>query len=301
MTGAGGSDEHKVRIGVAVTTVGRWDSLRELLGDLAEQTYPPSLIAVAHHDVTATAELDDIVKAFADSLEIRTVVSPRGISNGRNAAAAALGDEVDWLWFPNDTTRIDAQTLELLSHHCVPPSTAVAAQLVDREGPRNPLPVPGSALTRRNVWGAMEPATLFERTAFEAAGGWNLALGSGADTPWQSGEGPDLLLRMAERKGFAIDWVPDVAIQAQTEFAHLPIHERRRKQRSYGRGHGYVLRTWRYPLWYKAANLVAAALMPLRKPEKFGPGEAFALLVGRAEGVLGRPFTRSDDHRAILR
>lgn len=301
MTGAGGSDEHKVRIGVAVTTVGRWDSLRELLGDLAEQTYPPRLIAVAHHDVTATAELDDIVKSFADSLEIRTVVSPRGISNGRNAAAAALGDEVDWLWFPNDTTRIDAQTLERLSHHCVPPSTAVAAQLVDREGPRNPLPAPGSALTRRNVWGAMEPATLFERTAFEAAGGWNLALGSGADTPWQSGEGPDLLLRMAERKDFAIDWVPDVAIQAQTEFAHLPVHERRRKQRSYGRGHGYVLRTWRYPLWYKAANLVAAALMPLRKPEKFGPGEAFALLVGRAEGVLGRPFSRSDDHRAILR
>lgn len=299
--GAGGSDHDHARIGVAVTTVGRWESLRELLGDLAAQTRPPTLVAIAHHDHTADAELDAVVTDFAGSLEIRTTVSPRGISNGRNAAAAALGDLVDWLWFPNDTTRVDSDTLERLARHCVAPTKAVAVQLVDREGPRNPLPVPGSALTRRNVWGAMEPATLLERTAFEAAGGWNPALGSGADTPWQSGEGPDLLLRMAERGDFVIDWVPDIAIRAQTEFAHLPVRERRRKQRSYGRGHGYVLRTWRYPLWYKAANLLAAALMPLRKPEKFGPGEAFALLLGRTEGVLGRPFSRSDDHRAILR
>ncbi len=300
-TDGGPPDQDRVRIGVAVTTVGRWGPLRELLGDLAAQTLRPSAVAIAHHDEADNPELDELVASFSGSLDIRTVVSPRGISNGRNAAAAALSDDVDWLWFPNDTTRIEPDTLARLSQHCVAPTTAVAAQLVDTEGPRNPLPPPGSTLTRRNVWGAMEPATLFERTAFEAAGGWNTTLGSGADTPWQSGEGPDLLLRMAEHDGFAITWVPDIAIRAQTEFAHLPPHERRRKQRSYGRGHGYVLRLWHYPLWYKAANLVAAALMPLRKPEKFGPGEAFALLVGRTEGVLGRPFTRATDHRAILR
>lgn len=242
-----------------------------------------------------------MIRPFAGSLSITTVVSTRGISNGRNAAAAAIGDEVEWLWFPNDTNRVDADFLERVSCHCVSPTTVCAVQMVDREGPRHPLPAPGTKFTKRTVWGAMEPATILRRDQFVAAGEFNPALGSGADSPWQSGEGPDLLLRMSTLDGFSIEWVGDIYVHAQTEFAHLPPRERRRKQRNYGRGAGYVLRTWHYPFWYKAAHLVAAALMPVRNPTKFGLRESFALLVGRTEGVLGRPFTRNADHQAILR
>jgi Glycosyl transferase family 2 len=299
--GPSAADPADTRFGVAVTTVGRWDPLRELLNDLVAQTHPPRAVAIAHHDASDAPALDELVRAFDGALDIRTVVSPRGISNGRNAAAAALGDDVDWLWFPNDTNRVEADFLARVAQHCVAPTTVCAVQMVDREGPRHPLPTPGSALTRRTVWGAMEPATFFARDAFDAAGGFNPALGSGADTPWQSGEGPDLLLRMSERADFTIEWVGDIVLQSQTEFAHLPPHERRRKQRNYGRGHGYVLRTWHYPIWYKVANLVGAALMPIRNSAKFGPREALALLIGRAEGLLGRPFSRAGDNRAILR
>ena len=35
-----------VRIGVAVTTVGRWEPLRELLGDLAAQSLRPRAVAI---------------------------------------------------------------------------------------------------------------------------------------------------------------------------------------------------------------------------------------------------------------
>jgi hypothetical protein len=299
--GAGVPNQDSPQIGVAITTVGRWEPLRELLTDIAAQTRRPCAVGIAHHNPADSAELDALVRDFDESLLIRTVISPRGISNGRNHAAAAIGEDADYLWFPNDTSRVDPEFLERVAPHCVAPTTAVAVQLVDREGPRNPLPAPGSTLTRRNVWGAMEPATIYRRDAFTAVGGWNLSLGSGADTPWQSGEGPDLLLRMNERGNFAIDWVGDIVVRAQTEFAHLPPDERKRKQRSYGRGAGYVLRTWEYPLWYKAAHLIAAALQPIRNPEKFGRGEAFALLLGRTEGVLGRPFSTKGDHRAILR
>jgi hypothetical protein len=292
---------HQARIGVAITTVGRWDELRGLLGNLAAQSCPPHAVAIAHHDAAGSADLEELIRPLAEVLDIRTVVSARGISNGRNAAAAAIGDDVEWLWFPNDTSRVDSDFLKRVSHHCVPPTTVCAVQMVDREGPRHPLPAPGTKFTRRTVWGAMEPATLFRRDQFVAAGGFNPALGSGADSPWQSGEGPDLLLRMSALDAFSIEWVGDIYVNAQTEFAHLPPRERRRKQRNYGRGAGYVLRSWHYPLWYKAAHLVAAALMPVRNPAKFGPGEAFALLVGRTEGVLGRPFTRNADHQAILR
>lgn len=294
-------DTHHVRIGVAVTTIGRWDELRKLLSDLAAQSYPPAAVAIAHHDPSGSADVDELIRPFADTLEIKTVVSARGISNGRNAAAAAIGDEVDWLWFPNDTNRVEADFLERVARHCVDPTTVCAVQMVDREGPRHPLPAPGTKFTKRTVWGAMEPATILRRDQFTAAGGFNPSLGSGADSPWQSGEGPDLLLRMSTLEDFSIEWVPDIHVNAQTEFAHLPPRERRRKQRNYGRGAGYVLRTWHYPLWYKAAHLVAAALMPVRNPTKFGFSESFALLVGRTEGVLGRPFTRKTDHQAILR
>ncbi|MBY0289798.1 MAG: glycosyltransferase [Mycobacteriaceae bacterium] len=290
-----------VRIGVAITTVGRWEELRILLGDLAAQTCPPAAVAVAHHDPAHSADLDALTSSFADNLDIKTVVSARGISNGRNAAAAVIGDEVEWLWFPNDTNRVDADFLERVARHCVAPTTVCAVQMIDREGPRHPLPAPGTKFTKRTVWGAMEPATILRRDQFVAAGGFNPTLGSGADSPWQSGEGPDLLLRMSVLDGFSVEWVPDIYVHAQTEFAHLPPRERRRKQRNYGRGHGYVLRTWHYPLWYKSAHLVAAALMPVRNPKKFGLRDSFALLVGRAEGVLGRPFTRNSDNQAILR
>ena len=289
------------RIGVAVTTVGRWDPLRALLADLAAQTVPPAAVAIAHHDPAGAPALEELVRAFSDVLSIRTVCSARGISNGRNAAATLLGDDVDWLWFPNDTSHVEPDFLAHLQRRCVPSATVCAGRLIDREGPRNPLPEPGTALTKRSAWGAIEPATVFRRDAFLAAGGFDPNRGSGADSPWQSAEGPDLLLRMAAQDDFAVVWAPEVVVHGQTEFAHLPPDERRRKLRNYGRGAGNVLRTWRYPAWYKAAHLVAAALMPIRNPAKFGPRDAFALLVGRAEGLAGRPFTREADTRAILR
>jgi hypothetical protein len=289
------------RIGVAVTTVGRWDALRTLLGDLAGQSQPPDAVAIAHHDAADDGELAVLTGSFADKLSITTVVSPRGISNGRNAAAGMLGEDIDWVWFPNDTSRIDHDFLERVTPHLTPGVTVCAVRLVDREGPRNVLPTAGTPLDRRNVWGPIEPATLFRRREFVRAGGFDPGIGSGAGTPWQAGEGTDLLLRMSELDGFAIEWVDDIAVQAQTEFAHLTPKERRRKIRCYGRGTGFLYRRWKYPAWQRFRHVVGAALMPLRNREKFNLQDGVALTVGRAEGILGRVIPGDQDNRAILR
>lgn len=299
--GASEPNSTSARIGVAVTTVGRWEALQNLLGDLTAQTVRPCAVAIAHHNAADAPHLDAVVQSFSGRLDIRTTVSPRGISNGRNAAVATLGDDVDWLWFPNDTSRVDADFIERVIVHCVKPTTVCAFRLADRQGPRNSLPAPGTKLSRRNVWGAIEAATLFERDAFVAAGGFDPSIGSGADSPWQACEGTDLLLRMSELEHFSIEWVADIVLHAETEFAHLPTEERRRKLRSYGRGAGNILRTWHYPLWYKVAHVVAAAAMPVRNPAKFGLRESWALMIGRTEGLMGKPFSRGADHRAILR
>ncbi|MBB3605034.1 hypothetical protein FHT40_004718 [Mycolicibacterium sp. BK556] len=289
------------RVGVAITTVGRWDALRGLLDDLANQSQRPHAVAIAHHDAAAAGDLEALVDAFADKLTITTVVSPRGISNGRNAAAGTFGDDVDWLWFPNDTSRIDSDFLQRVAPHLAPEVAVCAVQLVDREGPRNVLPPKGTPVDRRNIWGPIEPATLFRRRDFVRAGGFDPGIGSGAGTPWQAGEGTDLLFRMSEQDGFAIAWVDDISVRAQTEFAHLTPKERRRKNRCYGRGTGYLYRRWKYPAWQRFRHIVGAALMPLRNPDKFQLRDGLALTVGRAEGIFGRVVPGDQDNRAILR
>jgi len=289
------------KIGVAITTVGRWDELRGLLDELSRQSLPPHAVAIAHHDVNAAAGLDALVRSFGDTLAITTVISPRGISNGRNAAAATFGDDVDWLWFPNDNSRIDDDFLERAARHLVPQTTVVAMKVVDREGARNALPAPGSQLTRRTVWGAIEAATMIRRQDFVRVGGFDPSIGSGAATPWQAGEGTDLLLRLSTLDGFSIEWVPDIAMRVQTEFAHLTPGERRRKIRRYGRGTGYLYRRWNYPAWDRFRHVLGGALAPLRKPGKFRLRDGLALAMGRAEGVFGRVLPGNRDNRAILR
>lgn len=296
----GANPDHPT-IGVAVTTVGRWEALGDLLDDLSKQSRPPQAVAIAHHDADAAGHLDALVQSFSDTLAITTVLSPRGISNGRNAAAAMFGDDVDWLYFPNDTSRLDTDFLARMARHTTPEQTVCAAQLVDREGVRNALPPSGSQLTRRNVWGAIEPATMFRRQDFVRVGGFDPALGSGAQTPWQAGEGTDLLMRLSRLDGFSIDWIHDISVHAQTEFAHLTPNERRRKIRFYGRGTGYLYRRWDYPAWDKFRHVFGALLSPVLKPDKFRPRDGVALALGRAEGVLGRVFSLSADNRAIVR
>ena len=158
------------KIGIAVTTVGRWDELRNLLEDLSKQSQPPHAVGIAYHDVDAADDLESLVHSFTDKLAITTAISPRGISNGRNAAAATFGDDIEWICFPNDTSRLDDDFLERIARHATPHTTVCAVQVVDRQGPRNTLPAPGSQLTRRNVWGAAEAATMFRRQDFVRVG-----------------------------------------------------------------------------------------------------------------------------------
>lgn len=289
------------KIGIAVTTVGRWADLRALLEDLSGQTQPPRVVAIAHHDANAQPDLDALVQSFAENLTIRTALSPRGISNGRNAAANALGDDVDWICFPNDTSRIDPDFLERIGQRALPDKTVCAAQLVDREGNRNALPPVGSPLTRRTVWGAQEPSTMIRRLDFNRVGGFDTSIGSGADTPWQAGEGTDLILRLSTLDGFSVEWLPDIYMRTQTEFTHLTPTERRRKIRRYGRGSGNLYRKWDYSAWEKFRHVFGAVLAPILKPGKFRLRDGLALAVGRAEGVVGRVLPSGSDNRAIVR
>jgi hypothetical protein len=298
----GGLSVPRARIAIVITTVGRWERIERLLNDLATQTTLPDTVVIAFDDgPDAEAGIGRLLgnHAFA-GLNLRTVQKSGGYSVGCNQAVDLLSDSGQWLLFLTDSCRVEADFLDRLSRHCVPPATVCAWRLVDDEGPRNILPPAGTKLTRYNVWSAAVPAMAMRLSDYRAVGGFDPSIGTGAATPWQSGDETDLLLRLSQLPDFSIAWVDDITVEVRTEFSHLDRAQRRRKLRTYGRGTGYVYRLWNYSAWDKLLLLLGAASAPIRRPGKFRPSDGMALLIGRAEGIAGRKFNKDNDDRAVL-
>jgi GT2 family glycosyltransferase len=288
--------------GMAITTVGRWDSICRLLDDLAAQSVRPAMVSIAYDDNVDAAEgLKKVHDRYSDVLTIRTVIKHGGSTAGHNTAAAQFTDDVDWIYLLTDNCRLEHDFLERLSAHCTPTASVCAARLVDADGDRNTLPPADAEFTRRNAWSVVVPSMAIRRTDYMTVGGFDDTIGSGADSPWQSGDETDLVLRLAELDDFSIRWAPDIVVRGHTDFTHLTPAERRRKLRNYGRGTGFIYRRWGYPVLDKLRLLAGAATLPLRKRRKFRAGDGLALLIGRTEGLLGRKLSRDRDHRAVLR
>lgn len=288
-------------IGVVISTVGRWGKIATLFDDLANQTLLPHTVAVAYEDKEgATDGLEGVLRQSAHRLSIRAVPKSGGGAVGCNKAAALLPRETEWILFLNDTSRVEPDLFERLAKYCVSQTTVCAWRLVDAEGNRNHLPARGSAFTRLNVWQAVVPAMAVKHRDYVRVGGFDETLGTGANSPWQSGDETDLLLRLSMLDDFAIDWIDDITSEGHTDFSHLAPDERQRKLRNYGRGHGYVYRRWNYSMWQKLRLLGGAASLPIRNT-KYRTADALALLIGRSEGLAGRKFSRNTDYRAVLR
>lgn len=288
--------------GMAITTVGRWDHICLLLDDLAAQTFPPHTVSIAYDDNEhAAAGLERVKREFSPKLNIRTVVKHGGSTAGHNTAVSVLDDEVDWIYLLTDNCRLEPDLLERLAPHCATPATLCAMRLVDADGSRNKVPTPGTEFNRRNAWSAVVPAMVISRRHYEAIGGFDTTIGSGSESPWQSGDETDLVLKLAQADDFSIRWVPEITVTGHTDFTHLTPEERRRKLRNYGRGTGYMFRRWDYPARDKLRFLAGAASLPLREPKKYKFRDGLVLLIGRSEGILGRKFTRKSDNRAVLR
>jgi Glycosyl transferase family 2 len=286
--------------GIVISTVGRWDRVSQVLDDLANQSTPPRTVALAYEN-TAAPGLDNLLERFADRLRLRPAVKSGGYSIGCNTAVAMLDGDVEWICLLTDSCRVDPDFLQRLSEYCVAPATVCAMRLVDAEGDRNKLPPRGSKLTRRNVWSVAVPGMVVRHRDYLKVGGFDATIGTGADSPWQSGDETDLLLKLSLLDDFAIDWVDDITVHGHTDFSHLTPAERRRKLRSYGRGTGYIHRRWNYPVRDKLRHLAGAASLPFRDHTKYRTTDALALLIGRFEGLLGKKLSLNSDHRAVIR
>jgi hypothetical protein len=275
------------RVGIAVTTTGRWAYLEELLESIRTATYPPVAIAIANQSG------EEPPQALLAHPCVAVVDSRGGASQGRNDAAAALWDDVDVIAFPNDHSRYRDDTIEVAARFFDADAdlAGLAGTLLEPTGSRFKLPPRGTLLNRRTVWRAIE-STMFVRSSFA----WfHPGIGPGSSSPWQAGEGTDLLLRMID-EGRRVIAAPEVVVLGPGERRSLNDREWKTKLRSYARGTGYVLRLHHAgPI----ESLVFVFKPPIRlliPPSTGRPTlrECLDTVVGRLEGRLGRCFSAPD-------
>jgi hypothetical protein len=278
--------ERQVQIGLAVSTVGR-PSLAALLTSVAQSTMPPSAVAIADHTPHGDLRVEG-------EYPFRVVVVPSsgGAGRGQNDAVAALS-RCDVVGFPNDNNLYVPNTLEqvAVSFGGPNPPAAVAGTLLQAGVPHTRMPRDARALNRRTVWKAVEPAMFIQTEVFARLGGLRDDLGTGAASPWQSGGGTDLLLRLMAGGG-TVESRPGIVVLGRDEKKGLPPDAMVAKHRAYGRGTGFVYRTHHYPASARVRLLVA----PLLKAATHDPDLrlsfriALARTTGRWEGLAGRPL-----------
>lgn len=154
-----------------------------------------------------------------------------------------------------------------------------------------------STITRGNVWTAgIEWVIFFKREAFRMLDGFDPGIGIGAETPWQSCEAQDIMLR-AITAGYRCVFDPAVF----GHHAELDIRSPAmlRKGRAYARGFGFVLRRHRYPLMQVANWMLRPAVrggLSILKGDRTLAAYYGNVLAGRLEGwrmtIFGRGMAK---------
>ena len=278
------------RIALAVTTVGR-PGIISLLRSAAESSSPPAAVVIADQ---SGGELPDAGSDFP--FDVRVVPSSGGASTGRNDAVRALGDVAEVLAFPNDDSTFSPTCLAEVAAAFAGTDApdAVACSLVETDGARFQLPLDGVPLDRKTVWRAIEPSMFVRRAAFESVSGFRESIGTGCGSPWQSGEGTDLLLRIMASGGRVVS-LRSSHVLGPGERRDLNDDEIVAKHRRYNRGVGFVFRLHRYPARARIRTVVAPWLRAVQA-RQFTPLAvriAAARSLGRIEGLLGRSYGRS--------
>jgi glycosyltransferase involved in cell wall biosynthesis len=282
-----------MKAAVVVSTIGRPRLLDHLLASLNAQTLRPSEVVIV--DQSSDDGTRTVVASWVDRLPVRRLTSTRGLSIGRNIGIAALGD-YDFVAIPDDDTSYVPDTLAqaAAAFAGAPSAGAVSGRLVGTPGRPAQFTSFGDrrmVLDHRTVWtSAIENCCFFRRAFLGAVGGFDEDLGVGAASPWQSGEGTDLLLR-GLKAGWTILFDPQIVIiEYNPELPSLGDRAYHIKARHYARGTGRVFRR-HHGLGLQARVVfrpLAAAAFSMACGRCALAMWYFQRAVGRVEGLTGR-------------
>lgn len=277
-----------------VCTIDRFDQLERLFRSLAGQQHRDFEVVVV--DQNADDRLRALIGSFSSSFPIRHIRSPKGLSRARNNGMAVA--EGEYLCFPDDDCWYEADTLAkaeaLFAAH--PDLAIVTGRTLDAEGIPSVSPTGEMrlALTRWNYLKCGNSNGIFvRRAALSDIGGFDEDLGVGSESPFQSGEEADFLLRaLATGKGAM--FFPELIVhhdQVTSEYGPRQV-ERARK---YGRGFGALMRKHAFPFYYVGYRLfrpVAGWLAALARFNLDAARYKRAWLTGILEGYAAWPRWR---------
>lgn len=292
------SGRSSLNIGFAVTTLGSHRPIDRLLSSLAGQLDEGDWLVVSavgdgDRIRTIVRELD-----FGSAC-VRVVDGPRGAAAGRNFAVRSAPSIADFLLFPNDTSWFPPDFVQTFKSHSIR-GTAGALTVIDEFGPKFSLPQSGTRLTRKNVWNVIEPGLFMSHQTFLDLDGFDESIGTGAPTPWQSGEGTEVLVRWMESDldGY-FEWIHRPQVFGISDPQGLSDNERRVKLRAYARGYGRLLVTGRFVTSQRFKAVAGGASFGLRKGPPYKPVDGLWVFVGRIEGIAGRLLSDKAPIRAV--
>lgn len=277
------------KITLVISTKGRRLVLNRLFSSLSTQTLQDFSVILVDQN------REDFLRAPLSKCErgVDYLHTPNetGISRGRNRGAREADSELlifpdDDCWYPPDFLErahalMSGKKLDALTGKPVDPAGNV----------RGRFETDPQWITRKNVWTTqIEWLAVWRRDMFEKVGGFDEEVGVGAETPWQSAEGQELMLRVLAAGGRA--WY-DPTLIGHDDGIDLEAVDGGllRKVRGYGRGMGYVIRRHRLGFAPAATFLFrsfsGAALSALSG--KISTARYYAATgVGRLEGLTGR-------------
>lgn len=287
-----------LNIGFAVTTLGSHRPIDRLLNSLVGQLDQDDWLVIS------AVEDGDRIRTIVDdmdfgSAQIRVVDGPRGAAAGRNFAVQSAPTLADFLLFPNDTSWFPGNFVTSIKSFDIR-GTAGALTVTDEFGPKFTLPPSGTNLTQKNVWNVIEPGLFMSHRTFLDLGGFDESIGTGAPTPWQSGEGTELLLRWMEAECDGhFEWVHSPQVLGISDPQGLSDKERRIKLRAYARGYGRLLVTGHFGKSQRFKAVAGGTSFGLRKGPPYKPIDGLWVFVGRIEGITGRLLSSKSPIRAV--
>jgi len=239
-----GIDAAAVPWAVAISTRNRFEIACRLLSALAGQTHPPAEIALV--DQSTSPMLDEfdryLKKLDLPTTKVTVVSGGGGLSAGRNQAIACLSTLPVWVATPNDTSVLapDFGARIAAAGRLHPDAACLVGDYLHGSARLRTAGRDGDLINGWRLWKAIEPACVWSLAKVRAAGGFDERIGSGSAGRAQSGEGTDLLCRMA-RAGSVVA-VPSIQVQGVPHHHGLTDAEWIAKDYSYNVGTGLLYR-----------------------------------------------------------
>jgi glycosyltransferase involved in cell wall biosynthesis len=241
------TDSQTALISMVASTLGRSKELVQLLESLLAQNDDNFELIIV--DQNPDDRLEPILAPYRDKLKLTHIKTTlRGLDRGRNLGAAQASGE--WIMFPDDDSWYPPEFLKTLRNLMGSDVADIySGRALNSDGKEIMVDFlqEDATISRANIWKVLiEWVIILRMETYRTAGGFDDNLGVGSGTPWNSGEGQDLVLKCLDNGARGLF--------RRSLYGFHPEHKESQttpaaiaKMRAYGLGKGFVMHRHKFP------------------------------------------------------